>query len=150
MTRRDGHSCDWILVMPQSRFSKLVSSMAFDLAVATSVPALIALSLGLLDSPRTVDGLTLTNPTAYDLKVEASGAPGHGWLPIGIVEHGESVIVDDVIDQGETWRFRFTGQSRAAGQVVRARSALVAADWHLTVPEAIGDELARLGAPPSP
>lgn len=124
-------------------------SPLFDVVVSMLASFLLLVPTGLLAMPATVDRLTVENPTAYDISVAVSGANDDGWMSVLIVEHDGTAWTTNVIDQGDTWRFRFRGQGRAGGELTINRSDLVTADWTVTIPTEVGDRLAELGAPPS-
>lgn len=135
---------------PRSRqLRRVCGSVWFDLAVAAVVPVLVTVSTGVLDVPATVERVTFENPTVYDLSISVSD-DGHGWMRVATVGAGSSQFADEVIDQGEAWRFRFGGQARSGGEITISRDDLVASGWHLTIPTDVGERLADAGAPPSP
>jgi hypothetical protein len=118
-----------------------------DLIVAVAIGLAVALLLPHL--PRTVD-VTVSNPTEFDLTVEATGAHHDGWMPVGIVDARATIPIADVVDQGHTWILRFTGQGIDAGEVRFHRSDLEHASWHIRIPTSVGDRIREQGAGPSP
>lgn len=100
-------------------------------------------------NPSRVAELRVDNPTAFEIGIEVRGS-GRGWMPVSWVGPGATRQVEAVIDQGETWTFRFSGQGRAAGELTMTRAELDAGGWRLTVPDRAGAMLAASGAPPSP
>jgi hypothetical protein len=127
--------------LPRPRWLDLVAALA---AVAGVVWA------GAFALPPTVPAITFENPTTYDLSVAAAPEDGDGWVAVSVVANSSSKLVLDVIDQGDAWRFRFRSQGRAGGEVTMTRAELEAADWHVAVPDVVGERLADLDAPPSP
>jgi len=101
-------------------------------------------------APATVAKITFRNNTPYDLLVTASGADRDGVTSLGTAIAHRSTEIDDVIDQGDVWIFRFEGQARDAGEVRVDRRVLAGGGWSFTIPAAVGERLAAAGAQPSP
>jgi hypothetical protein len=118
-----------------------------DLIVAVAIGIAVALFLPHL--PRTVD-VTVSNPTEFDLTVEATGAHRDGWMPVGIVEAHSTMPIDDVVDQGHTWILRVTGQGVVGGEIRLDRSQLQHDSWRIVIPASIGERIREHGAEPSP
>jgi hypothetical protein len=95
--------------------------------------------------PPTVDRITISNPTGYDLEVQVSDANRDGWLPTGIVEAGSEQISEQVIDQGEVWIFRFLHWGESVGELELTRSELERNGWRLEVPGQVEERLRQLG-----
>ncbi len=104
----------------------------------------------LVPNPAKVDRVTVRNATEYDLDVDATGGAHDGWTPVGIALARSDTEMKDVIDQGATWIFRFTGQGQDGGEVRVTRRELAANGWTLDVPASVGDRIRATGAPPSP
>jgi hypothetical protein len=100
--------------------------------------------------PEVVERVAISNGTPYHLDVAVSDAEGDRWLRLTTVESGSTRTITDVIDQGDTWTFRFRGQGRAAGEVTIGRAALDDAGWTVEVPAAVAETLRQRGAVPSP
>jgi hypothetical protein len=113
------------------------------------VAAVAALTFGWvgLRSPTRIDEVSITNPTDYTIAVEVRGDSG-GWLAMSTTRAHDSKAVADVIDQGDTWTFRFRAQGRLGGEVQVDRDALEAAGWELEIPAEVGDHLREAGARP--
>jgi hypothetical protein len=114
-----------------------------------AVLGLVAVSR-LVPNPKTVHRVTIRNDTAYDLDVAATSGSHDGWTPVGIALAHSSTDMNDVIDHGGVWIFRFSGQGHDGGEVTVNRSDLAASDWHLTVPASVANAISSAGAPPSP
>jgi hypothetical protein len=104
----------------------------------------------LVPNAATVDRLTIRNDTGYDLDVDAANVSHDGWTPVGIALAHSSTQIDDVVDHGRVWAFRFSGQGHDGGELAVNRSDLAAAGWQLTVPASVSERLAAAGASPSP
>jgi len=134
----------------RGRLRRSWDSEWFDLVVAMTTSWLLLIPTGLLDMPPTIDRLTIENPTVYDIHIDASDEEGDGWVAVTTVGRQGTGSTTNVIDQGDVWRFRFRGQGRDGGELTVARTDLEADGWELTIPDAVGERLAELGAPPSP
>jgi len=104
----------------------------------------------LLDGPPRVDHLTINNPTDYDLTIQLAPGPDRAWLPFAVIGLRSTREFHDVLDQGDSWEFRFHAQGQDGGNVTVTRAKLEADGWQLTVPDAVVTQLQLLGAPRSP
>ena len=95
----------------QSRLRWLVHSDIVSVATAGAVA--IGVGFAFLRSPETIDTVSVTNPTDYDIGVEVRGAEG-GWMPMSTAQHNTTTVVSDVIDQGAIWTIRFTAQGQTS------------------------------------
>jgi hypothetical protein len=95
--------------------------------------------------PPTVERITITNPTAYDLDVDVTGPGTEGRLPIAIVEAGTEQVAQEVIDQGEVWIFRFRHWGDVVGELRLTRAELERNAWRVEVPAEVGERLEQLG-----
>lgn len=118
------------------------------LALAASVA--LAFVVGLSSGPGTIARIVFENPTAYALDVEVSPGSGTGWTSAGSVRQASTAEVHEVIDQGDVWQFRFDSQGESGGELVLTRAELEDAGWRVVIPAAVGERLARAGAPPTP
>ena len=131
----------------QSRLRWLVHSDIVSVAAAGAVG--VGVAFAFLGSPATVDTISITNPTDYDIGVEVRGAEG-GWMPLSTAHRSTTTVVSDVIDQGPTWTIRFTAQGQQAGQLEFRRQALEAAGWEIEIPARTEEVLRDAGAAPPP
>jgi hypothetical protein len=118
-------------------------------AVAAAGAVAVGVGFAFLRSPDTIDTISVTNPTDYDIRVEVRGAEG-GWMPMSTAQRDTTTVVDDVIDQGPAWTIRFTAQGQQAGQLEIRRPALEAAGWEIEVPASTEEVLRDAGAAPPP
>jgi hypothetical protein len=123
---------------PQGAMKRLVAVVA------------LILSLGAC-APRAgyVGRLTIVNPTEYDLLVYAKGGKEPAWLPLGIAKRMGQTPVEQVIDMGPKWVFRFDYLDEVRGGLTLSRSQLLQADWKVEIPAAIGQRLKQEGVPPA-
>ena len=123
-----------------------VGVIAVALAGALGVASLVGLS----GSPATIPRLTFENPTDYALDVDVSPGPGGGWTAAGSVAQKSTAVVEEVVDQGDVWLFRFDSQGRSGGELRLTRAQLEDSGWLIAVPPEVGKRLAESGAPRSP
>src|SRR5690349_16861647 len=105
--------------------------------VVGSVAAVILLSWGLsrlLHGSTFVRQLTFSNPTPYALDVEIGSAGHDSWLALGGIPPQATAAFQEVIDQGRVWKFRFSSQGVAGGQITRPRSELAGAQFTVVIP----------------
>jgi hypothetical protein len=108
----------------------------------------VAVSL-LIPSPATVGHVTIKNGSEFDLNIDATSASHDGWTPVGIALAHSDTDMRDVIDHGDVWVFRFTGQGHDAGELRITRADLAASNWSLTVPASVAQQLRDAGVPGS-
>jgi hypothetical protein len=96
-----------------------------------------------------VDQIIIANRTDYDLDVDVTGRDREGWLPVAIAEARSEDDVQDVIDQGEVWIFRFLHWGDPVGELSLTRAELEQDGWRVEVPEEVEERLHELGRPPS-
>ena len=108
----------------------------------------VAVSL-LIPSPGTVDHVTIKNDTEFDRNINATSASHDGWTPVGIALAHADTNMREIIDHGDVWIFRFTGQGHDAGELRITRSDLAASNWSLTVPASVAQQLRDAGVPGS-
>ncbi len=114
------------------------------------VCALALVASSWVRGPSYVRQVTIVNPTAYQLEVDV-GAPGaNRVVGLGAIHREGSRTVEEVIDQGDQWVFRFSYGRQAAGELAAPRSQLEQDGWRITVPPEVGDRLGEAGIPPSP
>ena len=119
-------------------------------AIVIAIASVLVVGVVLLDGPARISRLTVANPTDYDVSIQlAPGADG-AWLPLAVLGQRSTREVRDVIDQGDSWVFRFRAQGQDGGDLTISRAELAAAGWQVTVPATVTSRLQALGVPPSP
>jgi hypothetical protein len=113
--------------------------------------ALVALLLAVLFVVATITlrlpdqvRLTVDNPLAWRVEVSARAADSDAWTGAGAVARENRLEFQEFPDQGSDWVLRFS----YAGQVEEieiTRDQLVAQDWTVEVPEALGRALDAAG-----
>lgn len=93
--------------------------------------------------------LRIVNDTEYAFHISATDPDDDSLLALGIVDPRAELTLDDVIDQGAVWVFRFRGQGRAAGELTVSRHDLESHDWVLEIPDEAAQRLRDQGAPPN-
>jgi hypothetical protein len=117
--------------------------------LATAIAAIAALLLT-QRAPTFVDGIAVSNPSDYQVRVEVRASADAAWSPLTTVDRGTDRVVPEVFDVGAQWTFRFVAQGVEAGEVQFARADLEAAGWSVVVPAAVIDRLHAAGVPASP
>jgi hypothetical protein len=111
--------------------------------------AVISLLSWVVRGPAFVDQMTITNPTAFDVDVDVAGTDRRR-LNLAYVDSGGSVVVRDVIDQGDTWIFRFSYGGTHAGSLRVDRARLARDGWRVEIPARVEMRLDAAGYPPPP
>ena len=99
--------------------------------------------------PSFVPRLSITNPTPYDVEIDARGTAGVGWLNLGGIRRESTKRLYEVIDQGEQWVFRFSYGGAEGGELTVPRRDLRASGWRVAIPAEVGDRLRAAGLSPS-
>jgi len=102
---------------------------------------------GCMSPPGHVAEVTVANPTDYHPTVEVTGDDGSGWLLLGRVPPGSERTIEEVIDFGESWTFRFALPEHRE-EVTIDRAELVRRGWRIEVPARFGERLEELGVEP--
>jgi hypothetical protein len=110
---------------------------------------LTALSGASCSDDRFVEGLVIDNPTAFTASVDIADGTASGWLSLTTVEAGSETTVEEVLDQGSRWVFRFS-YSGYAEEIVVSRSDLARSGWRVEVPEGFAAALHDRGVSPPP
>jgi hypothetical protein len=97
-----------------------------------------------------VDSITIVNNTVYPAHTEVTGADRNGWLLLEDAQQGETTTVNEVIDQGETWIFRFDYLGKHEEEVEVSRRELEQDDWTIEVPVSFEQRLRAMGVPVPP
>lgn len=130
---------------------------------STSLPALAgvlawaALVLGPLllvgrltgGEPSFVAEVTVVNPSVYKVNVDLKAPGDEGWSKLGTVRRETSKTIEQVVDEGPLWTFRFTYGGEPGGEVTISRAQLRSEDWRLSVPADVGERLRQAGLRPS-
>lgn len=97
-----------------------------------------------------VDSITIANDMVYPAEAEVTGEERNGWLRLTLAQQGAETTVEEVIDQGETWIFRFDYIGKHEEEVEISRQELEQNDWTIEVPPSFEQRLRALGIPPPP
>ena len=105
---------------------------------------------GACSDPSYVERVTVANPTDYPADVAVAGEEGAGWLSLGIVEANDEKTFARVIDQGDSWVFRFEYFDDHPEEIEFAASELESMDWQVEVPDGFAGALEQEGIEPPP
>ena len=110
---------------------------------------LLVMASGSCSEAAFVDEVTVANPTDYTAHVSISGEADDGWILLTTVHAGGDTTVEQVIDQGSRWtfRFRYSGHTE---EVEVPRADLESAGWRVEVPASFDDALRSRGVVPPP
>ena len=86
-----------------------------------------------------VERVVLVNEVDYPANVDVRGDDG-GWLGLSTVPAHQTREIKQLIDQGDTWTFRFSYGKHESVVMEIAREELMDAGWRVEVP----DELERI------
>ncbi len=104
----------------------------------------------LVQGPDFVDRVRIVNPTTFEFDAQVTNGARDGWVPIEHTEARATTNVEDVVDMGSTWIFRFSRAGEVAGEVRVSRADLEHSGWRVTIPDKLGDVLSNAGDQPLP
>lgn len=93
---------------------------------------------------------TIVNDTEYSANVDVTEKERDGWLSLTVVEPQSTATVEEIIDQGEVWIFRFAYVDRHEEDVQISRRELEENNWTIEVPPSFEQRLRDLDVPPPP
>jgi hypothetical protein len=109
-----------------------------------------ALLIGGCSSVAVVDHVKIVNDTDYSANVDLTNTTRDGWLSLTVVEAHSTRRVNEVIDQGEIWVFRFDYVGKHHEEVELSRAELERNEWTIVVPQSFEQRLRDLEIPPPP
>ncbi len=140
-----------LLVEPAPSNVQRVRPIAGKIGVVLAVVAVLVISMWIVHPPDFVDHVSVTNRSGYDLNVDVSDVNRDGWLPISVATGGGATTrTQDVIDQRDTWIFRFSYAGKNAGEISVPRSELADNGWRVAVPGSVAQNLRDAGIQPGP
>jgi hypothetical protein len=96
-----------------------------------------------------VDRIVIDNPTDFTANVDVTSGARDGWIGLTTVAGGSQATVQEVIDQGSAWIFRFS-YAHHDEELRVSRVELVRSDWRVEVPESFAAALRARGVVPPP
>ena len=97
--------------------------------------------------PTNVARVTFVNNSDDTIDVAVNDADLSGWINLGPVRPDSTSTVREVVEQGPTWVFRFTGQGVEGGKLVMTRRALVTSRWRVVIPARVIERIGRDARP---
>jgi hypothetical protein len=120
------------------------------LLIALGTVLFLSVAPRVLASPPHVSRVSFVNKTGYAIDVDVTGAQRDGMTLLGTAQQKGPTVVYEVIDQGDTWIFHFVSQGQDGGELRLSRADLARSAWQVAIPQSVGEQLAREGAPTSP
>lgn len=106
-------------------------------------------ALWAIRTPGFVDQVTIENPDVHNIEIDVGDADRDRWIGLGTASREASRTFESVIDQGDTWVFRFRYGGVDGGEVVVSRNDLRDNRWRVRIPEEVGTRLTQAGLGPS-
>jgi hypothetical protein len=97
-----------------------------------------------------IDEVTVVNDTEYPAHVDVADGTGDGWMGLTSVDPQSRMTVEEVIDQGEMWVFRFDYVGKYQEEVEVSRRELEQNGWTIDVPSSFEQRLRDLDGAPLP
>lgn len=115
-------------------------------AVLVAVYIVIFLTLRM---PQVVPRLTIVNPHDWFANVEVTSGGANHWTALLGVDRQGTRQLEEVYDQGSTWRFRFSYANVDGGEMTISRHDLAAANWTIRVPDQFAQRMKEAHLPAS-
>lgn len=115
-----------------------------------AVGACVLLGGAACSSVSFVDEVAVVNDTEYSANIDVTSETRDGWLLLTSVEPHSTTIVKEIIDQGETWIFRFDYIGKYEQEVDFSRRELERSNWTIDVPQSFEQRLRDLNFSPPP
>ncbi len=116
--------------------------------VLTAIGACIFLAVGACSDVSFVDEVTIVNDTEYSANVDVTDETRDAWLRLTSAQPQSTTTVEQIIDQGEMWVFRFDYVDKYQEEVEISRHELEQNDWTIEVPSSFEQRLRDLDVPP--
>lgn len=82
--------------------------------------------------------------------MQVAGEERSGWVTVGLVQDNGETEFGQVIDQGDTWIFRFDYLGKHQEELETSRSELETSNWTVQVPDEFAASLREMGISPPP
>lgn len=117
---------------------------------AVVIVAASVLTLPACGGPRFIDHVTIVNETPYPARVAVTGHQRNGWLLLTNSDPQSMTRVQEIIDQGGVWIFRFDYMDRYTEEIEISRRELERQRWRIAVPTGFEQRLRDMGVLPPP
>jgi hypothetical protein len=111
------------------------------IALLIVIGVLVVSMVQLVRGPHFVHQVRVANRSNLQIDVDVTGANRDGWLSMAIARPNERVTTRDVVEQGDSWIFRFRASGHEGGEVRVSRERLVRAGWTIEIPDRVIDRL---------
>lgn len=118
-----------------------IRSVAVPLVTLVVSVLLFAAVLRLVEPQATVDAVTIRNRTGFHVDVGVTDGSSRDRLLLAGLDPESSTRIEDVLDQGSTWRFRVDRAGSSVGTIDRTRDRLRADGWQVVVPASWDDRV---------
>ena len=109
----------------------------------------VLILLAACDNVAYVDRIVLVNETDYVADIAVRGDTG-GWLGLTRVPAHETREVEQVVDQGSVWTFRFSYGKYDPVELEMSKAELRDGGWRVQVPAELEERLQAEGVSPPP
>lgn len=116
------------------------------IALVVVVGLLVVTMVLLVRGPEFVHHVAVTNRSNLQIDVDVTGAQRDGWLAVAIARPNGSVTTREVVDQGDTWIFRFRSGGHYGGELRVNRDKLARAGFTIEIPQRVTDRLEQVNA----
>ena len=134
-----------VLTPSRPRSARPVKVAVVLIGFAVEIAVAFAVAGPAVDEPSIFRRLTVHNPTPYLINVDVTGVERDGWLDVGSFRRERTRTVEELVDQGRQWVFRFSYGGVEAGELTVSRDQLARDGWRITVPAAVGETLRQAG-----
>ncbi len=109
----------------------------------------LVMLLAACDDVAYIDRIVVENATDYTADVAVRGETG-GWLALIRVSAHETREIEQVVDQGSMWTFRFSYGKYDPVELEMSKDELRDGGWRIEVPDELEERLRAEGVSPPP
>jgi hypothetical protein len=134
-----------VLTPPRPPSARLAGAAIVLVVLIVTAGVLFVLARLDVGESTTYRRLTVDNPSPYNVNIQVAGTKRQGWLDLGSFPRQARRTVEEVVDQGRDWVFRFSYGGVDAGELVISRDQLARDGWVTIVPSAVTERLHEAG-----
>jgi hypothetical protein len=100
--------------------------------------AVLAAMFALVRGPNFVDHVTIDNRSNGEIHVVTSGNDTEHRLGLAVVDPDQRTRIDEVLDQGDAWKFELSNGRVPLGVLTISRAQLERDHWNVVIPASLG------------
>ena len=127
-----------------------VRSVLIGLGIVVVIGLVAVFASSALRGPSFVPSVTIVNPSPYVVEVDVTAANSNEFTQVASVSPKSTSAAEQVVDQGDSWKFRVSSAGVDGGEFTVSRTALAQADWKVTIPPSVIARFTAQNVPEAP